>query len=59
MSSLTCCRVKGFYVDPFLLLRSAKLRIRAAQECSEVASECPGVALELVRDIFECFDLFF
>ena len=57
--------MKGFYVDPFLLLRGAKLRIRAAQECSEVAfgspevvSECPDVALELVRDIFEFFDLF-
>lgn len=43
--------MKGFYVDPFLPLRSAKLRIRAAQECSkdafgcpEVASECPDVS---------------
>ena len=51
-----------------LLLRpSAKLRIRAAQECfkvafrrrSEVASECPEVVSELVRDIFEFFDLIF
>ena len=49
-----------------LLRRSAKLRIRAAQECFKVAfggpegaSECPEVASELVRDIFEFFDLFF
>ena len=49
-----------------LLLRSAKLRIRAAQECSkdafgcpEVASEFPEVASELVRNVFEFFDLFF
>ena len=56
-----------FIVFAILLLRrSAKLRIRAAQECSkfafgypEVASECPEVASELVGDIFEFFDLFF
>ena len=49
-----------------LLRRRAKQRIRATQECfkvasggPEVASECPEVALELVRDIFEFFDLFF
>ena len=49
-----------------LLRRSAKLRIRAGQECSKVAfgfpedaSKCPEVASELVRDIFEVFDLFF
>ena len=47
-----------------LLRRSAKLRIRAAQERSkfafgfpEVASECPEVASELVGDIFEFFEL--
>jgi len=53
----------SFYL---LLRRRAKLRICAAQECSKVAfgcseasSECPEVASELVRDIFEFFDLFF
>ena len=52
--------------DRIIIRRSAKLRIRAAQECSkvafgcpEVASECPKVASELVPDIFEFFDSFF
>ena len=30
-----------------------------AQECTKVTSECPEVASELVRDIFEFFGLFF
>ena len=38
-----------------LLRRSAKLRIRAAQECSE----CPEVASAIVRGIFELPDVFF
>jgi len=49
-----------------LLRRSAKTRIRAAQECfkvaiggPEVAFKCPEVALKLVRDIFQFFNLFF
>ena len=37
----------------------AKKRIRSAQECSKGAFGCPEVASELVRDIFEFFDLFF
>ena len=36
-----------------------KRRIRAAQECSKGAFGCHEVASELVRDIFEFFDLFF
>ena len=32
---------------------------KVASGGSEVASECPEVASELVRDIFEFFDLFF
>ena len=50
-------------VFPFANYLSAE---RAAQECFKVvfggpegASECPEVASELVRDIFEFFDLFF
>ena len=31
----------------------------SAQECSKGAFGCPEVASELVRDIFEFFDLFF
>ena len=51
---LTCTQIatvtKGHSTDrPSLIRRSAKLRIRAAQECPEVASE-------LVQDIFEFFD---
>ena len=42
-----------------LLRRSAKLRIRAAQECSKVAFGCPEVVSEFVRDIFEFFYLIF
>ena len=42
-----------------LVRRSAKLRIRAAQECSKDAFGCPEVASELVRNVFEFFDLFF
>ena len=50
-----------------LLRRSAKLRIRALRNVSKLHSEvakllpgkCPKVASELVRDIFEFFDLFF
>ena len=49
-----------------LLRRSAKLRIRALRNVSKLHSEvpkllpgkCPKVAAELVRDIFEFFDLF-
>ena len=39
-----------------------KLGIHAAAVvfgCPEVASECPELALELVQEIFEFFDLFF
>ena len=58
--------LNGFISIYLLLRRSAKLRIRAGQECSEVAfgcpevvSECSEVGSELVRDIFKFFDLFF
>ena len=51
--------LNGFISIYLLLRRSAKLRIRAGQECSEVAFGCPEVGSELVRDIFEFFDLFF
>ena len=50
--------LNGFISIYLLLRRSAKLRIRAGQECSEVAfgcpevaSECSEVGSELVRDI--------
>ena len=50
--------LNGFISIYLLLRRSAKLRIRAGQECSEVAFGCPEVASEysevgseLVRDI--------
>ena len=63
-NQLTCTQTatvtKGHSTDRSLLIRrSAKLRIRAAQECSKVAFECPEVVLELVQDIFDFFDYFF
>ena len=50
-----------------MLITSAECEVRicdaqecfkVAFECPEFASECPEVAPELVRDIFEFFDLF-
>ena len=46
----------------FRLVTSAELKVKDSlhvQECFKVASECPEVPSELVRDIFEFFDLFF
>ena len=49
-----------------MLRRLREVKNSLAQECfkvafggPEVASKCPKVASELVRDIFEFFDLFF
>ena len=54
-------RVQGdlLYGYVLLLRRSAKYRIRNAQEYFKVASGGLEVASELVRDIFEFSDLFF
>ena len=44
-----------------MLITSAEREVKYvfASGGPEVASECPELATELVRDIFEFFDLFF
>ena len=60
--------IRGFNGSFFKFITSAEREVKnsRAQECfkvafggPEVASKCPKVAAELVRDIFEFFDLFF
>ena len=44
----------------FLIITSAERKVKDcdAQECFKVAFGCPEFASQLVRDIFEFFDLF-